>query len=180
MNDILGFGPEKEELKAIDQHVGDRLHFVSEVREFMRERGDMEAEFARKLEALSKKYSTRLDKLSKERGRRSVSAQTGPSWTVDDAVANVLSPGDAEKTVSSERQKTDTTTEAWHAILKETERMAKCHDMLAELLCRTLPDGLKALVHRKDDARKKVGLAFLFSHIIESVFISLVTVPCIF
>ncbi|TPX72318.1 hypothetical protein SpCBS45565_g00623 [Spizellomyces sp. 'palustris'] len=157
--DAMGFGPELQEIKAVDQHVSEGIHFVSEVREFMRERAELEADFARRLEALAKKYSHRKDKLERDKEKRasliSTAIPSGPGSPTKDTFAASNEFKDTASRDEISTRVVSTTQKAWAEILQETEVLAKAHMTLHDALYADIADKLKALGTKKEEARKK-------------------------
>ncbi|KND00988.1 hypothetical protein, variant [Spizellomyces punctatus DAOM BR117] len=157
--DAMGFGPELQEIKAVDQHVSEGIHFVSEVREFMRERAELEADFARRLEALAKKYAHRKDKLERDREKRASLISTAIPSNPGSPTKDRFAAGNENKEMASRDEVStrvvSTTQKAWAEILHETEVLAKAHMTLHDALHADIADKLKALATKKEEARKK-------------------------
>jgi hypothetical protein len=59
----MTFGTElKDNFKIIDDHLGNSISFTAEFREWLKERVQLEKEYATKLESMSKKMRTRLER----------------------------------------------------------------------------------------------------------------------
>ncbi|KAJ3193492.1 hypothetical protein HK101_004737 [Irineochytrium annulatum] len=134
-------GPEKH----LDAHLQSCITFLADVREFMRERADLEREFARKLESLSRKHIHRKEKRCGAQGvPHAVSAVAGAA----DAVGFQAEFETLDGLVS-------TTERAWGVILQTTESRARMHLTLSDSLTQGTAEKLKTLSSKKEDARKK-------------------------
>ncbi|KAJ3029947.1 hypothetical protein HDV00_009334 [Rhizophlyctis rosea] len=149
--DILGFGQEFQEIKAADQQLSETIHFFTEVREFVRERADLERDFARKLEALARKYAGKRSKTEK----RSSGFFGGGSGGGSNAVGGGSPSSPVPPTGSDEESGTSTLQKSWSTLLHETENTAKTHLNLSDALSHDICERLKNLSSKKDDARKK-------------------------
>ncbi|RKO83648.1 hypothetical protein BDK51DRAFT_34690 [Blyttiomyces helicus] len=142
----------------------DSLFFVALiVRDYVRDRADLERDFSRRLEALARKHSLRRHSRSEKRSSvgsvSSIAAAAGVVPSVTGAVAAGAGasvkdgiPGDASGGVDDGKT---TTEKAWASILHETENAAKARSALSESLANDIAEKLKTLALRKDEARKK-------------------------
>ncbi|CAG8754267.1 9858_t:CDS:2, partial [Racocetra fulgida] len=101
------------------------------------ERAQIEKEYANKIEALAKKYSTKKEK-------KAVSMSVGD-------VANTLS----EKDFNDAKSDPGTFLNAWTAILEGTENIAKERFKFSESLSTIIMDRVKAVAVKKEETRKK-------------------------
>ncbi|KAJ3286768.1 hypothetical protein HK104_008885 [Borealophlyctis nickersoniae] len=137
----MGFGPELHEIRAADTHLTEGIQFLSEVRDFVRERADLERDFAKRLETLSRKYATR-------RGKRDKRSSTG-------TMVSAAAGGGEQGGRLSEDDSTTTVHRAWSTILQELEHISKAHLTLSEHLTNDVAEKLKTLATKKDEARKR-------------------------
>ncbi|KAJ3042319.1 hypothetical protein HK097_002069 [Rhizophlyctis rosea] len=155
--DMMGFGQEFQEIKAADLHLSESVHFLNEVKEFVRERAELERDFARRLEALAKKYASRKSKTEKRSsgffGGGAVPVSPGGSLSA----GSLMVPGEDGK----EDDRASTVQQAWSSIIHETENDAKAHLTLSDSLLHDICEKLKTFANKKDEARKK---HITFSH----------------
>ncbi|KAI9327765.1 hypothetical protein BDR26DRAFT_923731 [Obelidium mucronatum] len=110
------------------------LAFVSDVKDFVRERADLERDFAKKLETLTKKHALKNEK-------RSLFSRGGSLG--------------GEKYEDPAGLRRNSVENAWKSILDSTQHRSEAHAEFAESLTVIVCEKLKALIAKKDDARKK-------------------------
>lgn len=125
---------------------------------FVKERADIERDYAKKLDFLSKKFQARkLKKMEKIRKQTATQGAETPASNLMDSF-EFLSVGRGYFSSSCNYRTMETTCQhAWNALLKETEESAKSHEFLAEDLTSRVSDRLKKLASVKDEQRKKVA-----------------------
>ncbi|CAG8627980.1 13940_t:CDS:10, partial [Cetraspora pellucida] len=126
-----------DQVTSISQFVQNGILFLNEFRDFVKERAQIEKEYASKIEALAKKYSTKKDK-------KAVSMSVGD-------VANTLS----EKDFNDAKSDPGTFLNAWTAILEETENVAKERFKFSESLSTVIMERVKTVAIKKEETRKK-------------------------
>ncbi|KAI9140317.1 hypothetical protein BKA69DRAFT_515846 [Paraphysoderma sedebokerense] len=132
-NNELTFGTAiRDGLTIVNSHLSNGLGFLYEVRDFVKEKHQIEKEYARNLEMLVKKHSLKLDKKARE---LSVGASAPPT-------------PDPEVVISSLMQ-------SWTEILSKTETIAKERATYSENLLTEIADKLKSTFYKKEEARKK-------------------------
>ncbi|XJO71715.1 hypothetical protein BDV3_001184 [Batrachochytrium dendrobatidis] len=160
----MGAAPEIQDIKLADQHLSHDISFFSDVRDYMRERADLERECSKRLEALAKKYEIRRDKLDSKRSSLLVSvgipsnSESGPSsgsntnLATSEPVSEMVVHGDSAISLI---ESSSTSRSCWSSILRETTQSAKRHASLADSLHNDIAEQLKALGNRRDESRKK-------------------------
>eukprot|EP00842_Homolaphlyctis_polyrhiza_P006088 jgi/Hompol1/6480/HPOL_002678-RA len=149
------------------------IHFVGEVRDFAKERAELERDYGRRLESLAKKFELRRDKLAAKRsatlvaagfaqsGSPSASAGLVASGSVDAHPGSLLAANTSSTTLSMTRDSAVSVIEsssvqfAWSAILHETMQTSRQHACVAETLAGDVSDALKSLAIKRDESRKK-------------------------
>ncbi|KAJ3218086.1 hypothetical protein HDU67_006644 [Dinochytrium kinnereticum] len=152
----------------MDAHLQHCITFLSDVRDFVKERADLEKEFARKLESLARRHAHR-------RERRS-GAPPPPTATScgGGGVGRGLKEGEGEEGEGEKGESGEggdgevgvggvevldglsTTTErAWGAILLSTENRARAHLTLSNTLSQSISERLKTLSTKREEGRKK-------------------------
>ncbi|KAF0420928.1 FCH-domain-containing protein [Gigaspora margarita] len=134
----MSFGSElKDQITSVSQFVQNGIQFLNEFRDFVKERAQIEKEYAGKIDALAKKYSTKKDK-------KAVSMSVGE-------VANTLS----EKDFNDAKSEPSTFLNAWTSILEETENIAKERFKFSESLSTIVMERVKTVAVKKEETRKK-------------------------
>ncbi|KAJ3332582.1 hypothetical protein HDU76_013759 [Blyttiomyces sp. JEL0837] len=147
------------------------LSFTTEIREFIKERSDLEREFSKKLESLSKRYSLKRDKRSSSGPSAMVAGSSSVAAVV--AAASIsgsnVYDGDSilgdgcctsaarlsEEKMSVINELSNTVDQAWTSILQDTVNRSKAHSTLADALSTNVCEQLKQLTMAKELARKK-------------------------
>ncbi|KAJ3034813.1 hypothetical protein HDU99_010663, partial [Rhizoclosmatium hyalinum] len=99
---------------------------------FVKERADLERDFARKLDALAKKHLIKNEK-------RTLFSKGSSGDKLEDPT------GSLQNSVEK----------AWNSVIEATECRSKAHLAHAEALVDVVCEKLKSLIAKKDDARKK-------------------------
>ncbi|KAL2916688.1 Protein BZZ1 [Polyrhizophydium stewartii] len=156
---------EMQDVKLVDQQLSLDIAFLADVRDYMRERAEVERDYCRRMEALARKFEARRDKLDSKRGQAlaaaGLAAGLAPGAAADvppsaDASAKapaapVAALGDSAVSLAE----SSTCHAAWDAILNETTQSAKRHAATAETFAGELADKLKVLAAKRDESRKK-------------------------
>ncbi|PKY45865.1 FCH-domain-containing protein [Rhizophagus irregularis] len=130
----MSFGTElKDQVSSVNQFVQSGIHFLNDFRDFVKERAQIEKEYAQKIEALVKKYSSKKDKKAL-------------AMTVGDFPKE----NDTEVDVES-----STFLKAWSVILEETDNIAKERAKFSETLSTNVMEKVKTVATRKEEIRKK-------------------------
>ncbi|CAB4486141.1 uncharacterized protein OCT59_022264 [Rhizophagus irregularis] len=130
----MSFGTElKDQVSSVNQFVQSGIHFLNDFRDFIKERAQIEKEYAQKIEALVKKYSSKKDKKAL-------------AMTVGDFPKE----NDTEVDVES-----STFLKAWSVILEETDNIAKERAKFSETLSTNVMEKVKTVATRKEEIRKK-------------------------
>ncbi|CAG8725377.1 5701_t:CDS:2, partial [Ambispora leptoticha] len=125
-----------DQVVAVNQFVQGGIQFINDIRDFIKERAQIEKDYAHKLETLAKKYASRKDK-------KSIALSVGE---------NALSSNQTETGASFE---TSTIIKAWGCLLEEIENIAKDRSSFAELLSTTVIEKIKGVISKKEESRKK-------------------------
>ncbi|KAI8144182.1 hypothetical protein BJV82DRAFT_608592 [Fennellomyces sp. T-0311] len=124
----MAFGTElKCQIPAIVDYVGDGVQQLTQFRNFVRDRSQIERDYAQKLDNLARKYAS--------------TARNNETTNGDDTE---WSGGDSS-----------TENAAWFSIVDQTSRIAKCHYQLVDELNVAVIEALKATAARKEESRKK-------------------------
>jgi hypothetical protein len=115
-----------KELKLAER-TQNHILFTGKVSVFIKERAELEREYAKKMEALVKRHSKKKGALSSDDGDRLLVEE----WA--------------------------STKEAWDRILNDTLEQSKLHLHLSDLLQNIVGEKLKVLTLRKEESRKKVS-----------------------
>ncbi|RUS22260.1 hypothetical protein BC937DRAFT_89863 [Endogone sp. FLAS-F59071] len=121
-------------IPAIVQHVGDGIGLLSEFRDFVKERAQIEKDYADKLEKLTKRYAVKKDK-KKGVEKQDRMGDDDDEWNWEDTES--------------------TTFKAWVTLLSETEAIARSRAHFSEKLTTQVSDNLKIIAAKKEEARKK-------------------------
>ncbi|RIA98362.1 hypothetical protein C1645_731713 [Glomus cerebriforme] len=133
----MSFGTElKDQVSSVNQFVQSGIQFLHDFRDFIKERAQIEKEYAQKIETLVKKYSNKKDKKAL-------------AMTVGD-VSTFPKENDAEDNVES-----STFLKAWSIILEETENIAKERAKFSETLSTNVMEKVKTVAAKKEEIRKK-------------------------
>ncbi|GAO52352.1 hypothetical protein G7K_6430-t1 [Saitoella complicata NRRL Y-17804] len=125
------FGAElKDAFKPTDAWVAQNNAFLTDIREFYKERCAIEKEYSQKLSVLSKKYFERKAKK-----------------------ASVVSVGEEPRVTPGSLESATMTT--WTNILGEVENLARERGRLSEELSLQIAEGLKGVQLKSEDMRKK-------------------------
>ncbi|RHZ77479.1 hypothetical protein Glove_177g134 [Diversispora epigaea] len=134
----MSFGSElKDQVSTVNQHIQNGIQFIHEFREFVKERAQIEKEYANKLEGLAKKHILKKEK-------KAVTMSIGD-------VANTLS----EKDFNEAKSEPSTFLNAWTRILEETENVAKERHKFSESISTNIMEELKTVSIKKEEMRKK-------------------------
>ncbi|CAG8434589.1 6981_t:CDS:10 [Ambispora gerdemannii] len=134
---MKSFGSElKDQVTAVNQFVQSGIQFLNDIRDFIKERAQIEKDYAHKLETLAKKYASKKDK-------KSIALSVGE---------NGLSSNQTEIGASFE---TSTFIKAWGRLLEEIENIAKDRHSLSEILSTAVVDRIKGVASKKEEFRKK-------------------------
>ncbi|RUS30762.1 hypothetical protein BC938DRAFT_478989 [Jimgerdemannia flammicorona] len=121
-------------IPAIVQHVGDGIGLLHELRDFVKERAQIEKEYADKLEKLTKRYAVNKNK-RKSNNDKQEKLDEDDEWAWDDTES--------------------TTFKSWTTILSETESIARSRALFCDKLTTNVTDNLKVIAAKKEEARKK-------------------------
>ncbi|RUP43324.1 hypothetical protein BC936DRAFT_137340 [Jimgerdemannia flammicorona] len=121
-------------IPAIVQHVGDGIGLLHEFRDFVKERAQIEKEYADKLEKLTKRYAVNKNK-RKSNNDKQEKLDEDDEWAWDDTES--------------------TTFKSWTTILSETESIARSRALFCDKLTTNVTDNLKVIAAKKEEARKK-------------------------
>ncbi|KAJ1332467.1 hypothetical protein BSLG_008769 [Batrachochytrium salamandrivorans] len=136
---------------------------MTDVRDYMRERAEMERECSKRLDALARKFEVRRDKLDAKRSSLLTSAGiSGSSVSASNpgSLANSTGGGIASDTFLQTDSaisliESSSARHCWGLILQETTQSAKRHASLADSLLNGVAEQLKGLGFRRDECRKK-------------------------
>lgn len=147
----------KDQIPLISGHLGVGVQFISDFREFVKERAQLEKEYSSKLEALVKKYQQK-----KAFGLNTL-YPNNDAFTPQHLRSN-SDVGSLSSTIySSDSLGVDagqsTLIKALSSLLDQTERIANDRTVFSEYLLSDISDPLKLLSQKTDDSRKK-SLAF--------------------
>ncbi|KAI8370561.1 uncharacterized protein BYT42DRAFT_582860 [Radiomyces spectabilis] len=124
----MSFGVElKDQIPAITEYVGDGIQSLQQLRQFVRERSNIEREYAQKLENLAKKY--------KGSGKKATMTDASDEWDWNN--------------------NSSTCSVAWSSLLAQTDLIAQCHFKLVDELNGSVVEALKTSAAMKEEARKK-------------------------
>ncbi|KAI9020129.1 hypothetical protein CLU79DRAFT_804699 [Phycomyces nitens] len=124
----MSFGADlKNHVPAIIEHVGEGIQSLNQMRNFVRDRSHIEREYAQKLENLAKKYKPA------SKSRSGESAADDNDW--NDSASTCLA--------------------AWTTLVSQTEQISKSRFQLVDCINNTIIESIKAIISRKEDARKK-------------------------
>ncbi|KAH6570670.1 hypothetical protein BASA50_002805 [Batrachochytrium salamandrivorans] len=159
----MGPAPELQDIKLADQHLSHDILFMTDVRDYMRERAEMERECSKRLDALARKFEVRRDKLDAKRSSLLTSAGiSGSSVSASNpgSLANSTGGGIASDTFLQTDSaisliESSSARHCWGLILQETTQSAKRHASLADSLLNGVAEQLKGLGFRRDECRKK-------------------------
>ncbi|KAI3654933.1 hypothetical protein MP228_000313 [Amoeboaphelidium protococcarum] len=127
----------KDQLPVIDKYTQNGLTLAQEIRDFIKERSQLEKDYAHKLDSLSKRYSSKKEKLGMQ-------------------LMDVSSAGGNTNNVSfAGSDKYGTLFKAWDAMLLQTEELAKVKIQFSDNMITQVTDQFKTLIHKKDESRKK-------------------------
>lgn len=128
----MTFGTDlKDQIPNILTYVGDGIQTLTQFRNFIKDKSNIEREYAQKLDNLARKY--------KSHGKKSVSTPTG----------------DAHQEDYDWEDNSSTTSAAWSQLLNQTTIVAKSKLRLVEDLNNLVVDSLRGVAARKEDSRKK-------------------------
>ncbi|KAG9072159.1 hypothetical protein KI688_006383 [Linnemannia hyalina] len=133
------FGAElKDQIPTINQHLVNGISFLSEFRDFCKERANIERDYAHRIEALVRKYQHKKEK------KTAHATQNGgvPASPLEPDFDPALNDG-------------TTSSRAWTSILNDTEALLRDRQQFSENLISKVYDPLKVLATKKDEARKK-------------------------
>ncbi|KAI8971438.1 hypothetical protein BDF20DRAFT_679072 [Mycotypha africana] len=131
----MTFGTDlKDQIPLIVKYVGDGIESLHQFRSFLKERSNIEREYAQKLEQLSKKYKSQHNTSVKH-------FLTGAD------------PSQQQQPVKKEDQ--STTLQAWNHLLKQTGHIAKIRFRLAEDINDMIVEALRETAVRKEECRRK-------------------------
>ncbi|CAG8576472.1 4892_t:CDS:10 [Diversispora eburnea] len=134
----MSFGSElKDQVSTVNQYIQNGIQFMHEFREFVKERAQIEKEYASKIEGLAKKHLLKKEK-------KAISMSIGD-------VANTLS----EKDFNEAKSEPSTFLNAWARILEETENVAKERYKFSESISTKIMEELKTVSIKKEEMRKK-------------------------
>ncbi|KAI9492598.1 hypothetical protein BDB00DRAFT_827311 [Zychaea mexicana] len=127
----MSFGTDlKCQVPAIVDYISDGIQQLNQFRNFVRDRSQIEKDYAQKLDNLARKYAPSVKNNNAEQATMGEDAE----WAgADSSTANA----------------------AWFSIVDQTTRIAKCHYQLVDELNSGIIEVLKATGARKEDARKK-------------------------
>jgi hypothetical protein len=128
----------------LGEKLSTHLRFTNKVRDFIKERADLERDFAKRLETLVKRHAPVKRKGSEDASGIADNIVIEEWARLDDAL-NLI-------------DLMFSTTDAWERIINDTSEQSKLHGNLADMLIFSVTDRLKALSIRKDESRKKVRL----------------------
>ncbi|KAI8872254.1 hypothetical protein GQ42DRAFT_161464 [Ramicandelaber brevisporus] len=146
------FGTElkSNQLGLVNQYVLSHSEFLSELRDFVKDRAALESEYASKLSALAKR-------LGKQRDKR--------AWTLSIGSSASNSSGNANGEVDIQREGT-TFLRAVTSMINSTEEVSKSHSKLGEQLANKSGGALTVLYEKSDESRKK-SVAFAQQLLVE-------------
>ncbi|CAI2169478.1 9273_t:CDS:10 [Funneliformis geosporum] len=133
----MNFGTElKDQVSSVNQFVQSGIQFLNEFKDFIKERAQIEKEYAQKIEILVKKHSNKKDKKAL-------------AMTVGD-VSTSQKENDSEFDVDS-----STFLKAWSVILDETENIAKERAKFSDILSTRVIEKVRTVSAKKEEIRKK-------------------------
>ncbi|CAG8475963.1 12432_t:CDS:10 [Funneliformis caledonium] len=133
----MNFGTElKDQVSSVNQFVQSGIQFLNEFKDFIKERAQIEKEYAQKIEMLVKKHSNKKDKKAL-------------AMTVGD-VSTSPKENDNEADVEA-----STFLKAWSVILDETENIAKERAKFSETLSTRVMEKVRTVSAKKEEIRKK-------------------------
>ncbi|RGB41255.1 hypothetical protein C1646_663191 [Rhizophagus diaphanus] len=131
----MSFGTElKDQVSSVNQFVQSGIHFLNDFRDFIKERAQIEKEYAQKIEALVKKYSSKKDKK---------------------ALAMTVGDFPKENDTEVDVESGSTFLKAWSTILEETDNIAKERAKFSETLSTNVMEKVKTVATKKEEIRKK-------------------------
>lgn len=143
----------KDQIPLISKHIGVGVQFISDFREFVKERAVLEREYSNKLEGLVKKYQQKkafgLSTLAPT-GEPLVPGHGRSNSEVSSLVGNVQS-GDSLGFEADQ----STLISALTSLLDQTEKIANERAVFSDYLLSDICDPLKLLSQKTDDSRKK-------------------------
>ncbi|GAN08627.1 actin polymerization protein Bzz1 [Mucor ambiguus] len=127
----MTFGTDlKDQVPSILKYVGDGINSLTQFRNFIKERSNIEREYAQKLDTLTRKYKAHNS--NKKTGN---TADQQDDWDWDDT--------------------SSTTASAWSHLLDQTALVAKSRLRLVDDLNNVVVDSLRGTAVRKEESRKK-------------------------
>ncbi|ORX50447.1 SH3-domain-containing protein [Hesseltinella vesiculosa] len=118
----------QDQIPTIVDYVTDGIQSLNQFRSFVRDRSQLERDYAQKLENIARKYKIATTK------------KQGEVPNADDNEWN---------------DSTSTSMNAWYSLLEQTDKLAKSRYQLVEELNTMIIDSTKQTIARKDDAKKK-------------------------
>lgn len=130
----MGFGEAfRDQLGDVNTYTQNGISFLTDFREFLKERAKIEHQYAQAMDQLSKTYTKKLKK-------------TGQSF---------YGAGSSFSLVQTDAEALGTCALAFLRLLTETETMAKSRTQLADKIGNEVTNALKFEMKRKDEARLK-------------------------
>ena len=131
----------------LGEKLSTHLRFTNKVRDFVKERADLERDFAKRLETLVKRHAPRKPE---ETGAISSDNVVIEEW------ARFVFIFTFHISLNLVFAFNNSTQDAWLRIIDDTMEQSKLHANLADMLIFSVADKLKALSIRKEESRKKV------------------------
>lgn len=154
-------------MKDADQHMNTTIHFVAQVREFVKDRADLEREYAKRLDNISRKY------LPKQRVSLKVEQEgyeirkfeghevknNGYEEKKSYGQQDINNSHGQQELKRSHRQPecspSNSTRDLWERILLECTEDSHHHANYADILTKDVLNELKGLIINQDEAKKK-------------------------
>ncbi|CAJ0825887.1 1425_t:CDS:10 [Entrophospora sp. SA101] len=136
----MSFGKElKDQFSNVNQFVQGGIQFLNEFRDFLKERAQIEKEYAHKIEGLVKKHSSKRDKKV-------------IVMSIGESASSIATDFDINK---DSRYYFCTTLKAWMTLLEETDNIAKEKLKLSETITSSIMEQVKLVSTKKEEIRKK-------------------------
>lgn len=132
----------------LGEKLSTHLRFTNKVRDFVKERADLERDFAKRLETLVKRHAPRKPE---ETG-----AISNDNVVIEEWARFVYLYNTFHLSLNLVLVINNSTQDAWLRIIDDTMEQSKLHANLADMLIFSVADKLKALSIRKEESRKKV------------------------
>ncbi|KAI8073147.1 hypothetical protein BC940DRAFT_290652 [Gongronella butleri] len=117
-----------DQIPAIVDYVSDGISSLSQFRSFVRDRSQLERDYAQKLENIARRY-----RLATTKKQGDIAAGDDSEWN----------------------DSTSTSTIAWRSLLDQTDKLAKSRHQLVDEMNSAIIEATKQTIVRKEDAKKK-------------------------